>query len=246
MDEHFSKKLRDMEIAPSERANELFRSRLEQAAPHKKNISGWYFAAAAAVVLAVGFLFRLQFSASDTVAVLPSEHEEPGVAVSVVKEGSAQETPVQEVEATLLAHVPTVVRSPEPEIVAVTDYSPVVEEVMPAEVVLPELARLSPEIRYRYRQVDLTDYGLLDVHHALELETGIEKPGLPPPAEKPFPLVGRMVREVRLVANGDKPDLDRAGIKPAATVLAYNQGGLLANESRQIKEGIHRFKEIFK
>lgn len=248
-DHHFSKKLRDLEVAPSERANALFRSRLEQLSPQKeeKKVTK-YFATAAAVLVALGFLFFLHLNKdlmkTDTALVLPKSVEEvPG------PESSAEPLPTEtEAPADVYAPPPAAVLQKslpvhEPVFAANTSQNKVVEEKR-SKNFLSDLQSLSPEISYRYHSTDLTDFAILDVHDQLELEVREASPRETP--EKPLPLLVKVIREVKYVANGEKPDLDRSGIKPAAAVLAHNQNGLLANESRQIKEGIHKFKEIFR
>lgn len=253
-DHHFSKKLRDLEITPSERANELFRSRLEQISPQKEEKSPWkYFATAAAVLMALGFLFFLHLNKdvmkTDTAFVLPKPAEEiPGsepvtepVPAETVTPAAVNDTPPALSETRPAAVPATGQRS-----VIKTSHSKAKEEDLPppAKNFLSDLQSLSPEISYRYHSTNLTDFAILDTHGPLELEVREASPR--ETSEKSLPLLAKVVREVKYVANGEKPDLDRAGIKPAATTFAHNQNGLLANESRQIKEGIHKFKEIFR
>lgn len=253
-DHHFSKKLRDLEITPSERANELFRSRLEQLSPQKKEKAvTQYFATAAAVMVALGFLVFLHLNKdvmkTDTAIVLPKPAEEvsrpeaaaeslpaePETSVTVNEAPStASESPVRPVQ----------IAAPEQVFTAKTLQAEEESPARQAKNFLSDLQSLSPEISYRYHSTDLTDFAILDSHVPLELET--REPAPVVTADEPLPLLTRVVREVKYVANGEKPDLDRSGIKPAATVFAHNQNGLLANESRQIKEGIHKFKEIFR
>lgn len=262
-DHHFSKKLRDLEITPSERANELFRARMEQLSPQKEK-PGKYFATAAAVLLALGFLFFLYLNENimktDTAVVLPKstdETAEPKTTAGTPAEEA--ETPSEEAPAAgtpvIISETPVRLAStsgPERLPVIKTSQNRAVEKntfvaEMPAETFpknLSDLQSLSPEISYRYHSTDLTDFAILDTHSRLELETPeASSKGAP---DRSMPLLVKVIREVKYVANGDKPDLDRAGIKPVATTFAYNQNGLLANESRQIKEGIHKFKEIFR
>ncbi|MCD8539514.1 MAG: hypothetical protein LRY55_06905, partial [Leadbetterella sp.] len=122
---------------------------------------------------------------------------------------------------------------------------------MPAEIHREKrsaLQSLSPEISYRYHSTDLTDFVLVNAHGWLETETPSNAPVVfaQETPEKAAPLLTRMVREVKYMVNGERPDLDRAGVKPAVVTLAHHPDGLLANESRQIKEGIHKFKEMFR
>ncbi len=132
--------------------------------------------------------------------------------------------------------------------------APVIISETPAPLIknLSDLQSLSPEISYRYHSIDLTDFAILDAHSQLELEAPLEtrreapKLSFREPSEKAAPLLTRVVREVKYIVNGEKPDLDRAGVKPTAIAFAQNPDGLLANESRQIREGIHKFKEIFR
>lgn len=252
-DHHFSKKLRDLEIAPSERANELFRARLEQLSPQKGK--PWkYFATAAAVLVALGFLFLLHLDKSvmntDTALVLP-EPAEQTTAAATEEEPVTTEEPAATEEASSRPATPVSEPAPTPVIKAlkniaasqnVTGSSPVAEPLPRKN--LSDLQSLNPEISYRYHSPDLTDFAILDAHNRLELD--VRETSSKEVTETPIPLLAKVVREVKYVANGEKPDLDRSGIKPAATVLAHNQNGLLANESRQIKEGFNRFKEMFK
>lgn len=245
MDEHFSKKLRDLEITPSERANALFRSRMEQLSPPKKEKKTTpYWATAAAIIIALGFLFFLRFlpGESSTAVNFPAEEtttetsrETPVELPAVLSDKT--ETPLAEV-----TPLPPVIQ-PAQEVN--TPSVTVTEDRAPEKPLRADLPKLSPEISYRYQHVELTDFSLLDVHMALELETDRPAPDLTV-AGKPLPLLARVVREVKYVANGEKPDLDRAGLKPAANAIAYNQSGLLANESRQVKERIDQFREIFR
>ena len=260
-----------MEVTPSERANELFRSRLEQLSPQKEK--PWkYFATAAAVLVTLGSLFFLHLNKDvlkpDTALVLPKPAEETGTsATEVPTTGTpAAETPAVEslpVDTEAPAKVndtPTsgtppagssinrpTLPTPERVLATKTSLNKGREEapVPPAKNFLSDLQSLNPEIRYRYHSVDLTDFAILDTHSPLELETPKVSPRREAP-EKTVPLLARVVREVKYVVNGEKPDLDRAGIKPVVTTFAQNQEGLLAHESRQIKEGIHKFKELFK
>jgi len=256
MNDHFLKKLRDMEITPSERANELFRSRMEQLSPQKKEKKVTpYFATAAAVLVALGFLLFLHLNnnvmKTDTAVVLPAPAEEtvqPATADESHEAGSlpaGTEAPATVEEAPAAGPV-RLQPAPERMFAAKAPANKAMEEnASPApKKLLSDLQSLSPEIRYRYHSTDLTDFAILDSHVPIELEAREFPPVIL--TEEPLPLLARVVREVKYVANGEKPDLDRSGIKPAATVLAHNQNGLLANESRQIKEGIHKFKEIFK
>lgn len=259
MNDHFLKKLRDMEITPSERANELFRGRMEQLSPQKKEKKVTpYFATAAAVLVALGFLLFLHLNnnvmKTDTAVVLPASAEEtvqPATADESHEAGSLPaetEAPaiVEETPATASEDPVRFRATPERVLAAKTPVNKAMEEnASPApKKLLSDLQSLSPEIRYRYHSTDLTDFAILDSHVPIELEAREFPPVIL--TEEPLPLLARVVREVKYVANGEKPDLDRSGIKPAATVLAHNQNGLLANESRQIKEGIHKFKEIFR
>jgi len=252
-DHHFSKKLRDLEIPPSERANELFRNRLEQL--QKKEKTPWkYFATAAAVLVALGFLFFLHMNKdvmkTDTAFVLPKPTEETSGPETVAEPGAAETVTPAVLNATPLpvsearpASLPAADRVPP---VVKTSHNKAKEEdlPLPAKNFLSDLQSLNPEISYRYHSTDLPDLAILDTHGPPELEIREASPY--EVTEKPLPLLARVVREVKYVANGEKPDFDRAGIKPAATAFAHNQNGLLANESRQIKEGIHKFKEIFR
>ncbi len=252
-DHHFSKKLRDLEITPSERANELFRSRLEQISPQKKEKAVTkYFATAAAVIVALGFLVFLHLNKdvmkTDTAIVLPKPAEEVSR-----PETAAESLPSESEAGATVDEAPSVTPGnparpvPAPERVSTVKTLHAEEENLPrqAKKLLSDLQSLNPEISYRYHSTDLTDFAILDSHVPLELET--REPAAPViTADEPLPLLTRVVREVKYVANGEKPDLDRSGIKPAATVFAHNQNGLLANESRQIKEGFHKFKEIFR
>lgn len=271
-DHHFSKKLRDLEITPSERANELFRSRMEQISPQKEK-PGKYFATAAAVLLALGFLFVLYLNENvmkaDTAVVLPKSTEEtsePGTVTAPAAGTSTAEPLPAETGAptagTSAAAAPLIIpetparlaSASEPERMPAfkTSQNRMVEKNMVAAEMpvenfrknLSDLQSLNPEISYRYHSTDLTDFAILDAHSRLELETPeASSIGVP---DKATPLLVKVVREVKYVANGERPDLDRAGIKPVATAFAHNQNGLLANESRQIREGIHKFKEIFR
>lgn len=259
-----------MEVTPSERANELFRSRLEQLSPQKEK--PWkYFATAAAVLVTLGSLFFLHLNKDvlkpDTALVLPKPAEETGTSateapttgtpaaetpaveslpVDTEAPAKVNDTPTSGTPAGSSINRPTL---PTPERVLATKASlnKGREEapVPPAKNFLSDLQSLNPEIRYRYHSVDLTDFAILDTHSPLELETPKVSPRREAP-EKTVPLLARVVREVKYVVNGEKPDLDRAGIKPVVTTFAQNQEGLLAHESRQIKEGIHKFKELFK
>lgn len=290
-DHHFSKKLRDLEIAPSERANELFRSRMEQISPRKEK-PGKYFATAAAVLLALGFLFALYMNENvmraDTAVVLPKSTEgtaEPkngtGAATTEAPAAGIPATEATTTEAsrtetgapasgTPIAGTPAA-KTPATQSRRPATNAPVIISETPARLAstseperlpsvktlqniknLSDLQSLSPEISYRYHSTDLTDFAILDAHSQLELEipleTRREAPGLSSreTSEKAAPLLTRVVREVKYIVNGEKPDLDRAGVKPTAIAFAHNPDGLLANESRQIREGIHKFKEIFR
>lgn len=254
MDQHFSKKLRDLEITPSERANELFRSRLEQLSPQKEEKRpGKYFATAAAVLVALGFLFYLHLNENvmkaDSTAVLPKTTDE--IITGQETATAPAETGIQQEQEEEVRETPpsAVSSSPAPVRVPAAKPSPGLAEEQnaprPAKKLLSDLQSLNPEISYRYHNPDLTDFAILDTHSPLDLEIP-ETSSFAEAPEKPTPLLVKVVREVKYVANGDRPDLDRAGIKPAATTLAHNQNGLLANESRQIKEGFHKFKEIFR
>lgn len=255
-DHHFSKKLRDLEIPPSERANELFRSRLEQLSPQRDEKSPWkYFATAAAVLVALGFLFYLHLNKdvmkTDTALVLPKPTEEiPGSEPEDEPVPAETVTPAagNEMTPALSETRPAAVPAAEQRVseVKASHNSKAKEEdlPLPSKNFLSDLQSLSPEISYRYHSTNLTDFAILDTHGPLELESREASPL--EASEKTLPLLAKVVREVKYVANGEKPDLDRAGIKPAANAFAHNQNGLLANESRQIKEGIHKFKEIFR
>ena len=262
-----------MEVTPSERANELFRSRLEQLSPQKEK--PWkYFATAAAVLVTLGSLFFLHLNKDvlkpDTALVLPKPAEETGTSATEVPitgtpaagapaaetpaveslpadtkaPAKVNDTPTSGTQTGSSINRPTL---PTPERVLATKASlnKGMEEAPPAKNFLSDLQSLNPEIRYRYHSVDLTDFAILDTHSPLELETPKVSPRREAP-EKTVPLLARVVREVKYVVNGEKPDLDRAGIKPVVTTFAQNQEGLLAHESRQIKEGIHNSKNYFK
>ncbi len=241
MDEHFSKKLRDLEITPSERANALFRSRMEQLSPQKKEKKTTpYWATAAAVTIALSFLFFLRFLPGENSTAINLPAEEKTVETSREIPVELPAAPLEKAETPQATPLRPVVQPAQ----EVNNTSSVAVTRAPEKPLRADLPRLSPEISYRHQHVELTDFSLLDVHMALELETDRPAPATNA-AGKPLPLLARVVREVKYVANGEKPDLDRAGIKPAATAIAYNQSGLLANESRQVKEGVDRFKEIF-
>lgn len=234
MDKHFSKKLRDLEVTPSDRANQLFLSRLGEVAPKKEEKRLFkYFATAASVMVALGVLFYLhgeeEVMKKDTAVVVP---------VPAAPHHTAQPQP-EEVEVILPQSTPV-------RVALVTPVHEEVEQTFTIEKIEKrktlDVASLSPEISYRYHRSELRDYSILDTHVPIEVEQ--VEPSIPQMEEKSLPLMGKVAREIQYVANGEKPDLDRAGIRPAATVMAKN--GLLANESRQIKEGVQRFKEIFR
>ncbi|ADQ18064.1 hypothetical protein [Leadbetterella byssophila] len=239
MEEKWIKKLKELEITPSERAHQLFLSKLEESAPKKAGY--WkYFATAASVVMALGFLYYMQNHQEvlqhNTTAVLPKTPEKSEII-----------TPVAPVEEEI--NLPPVVKTPTLAAVHQTETFTYEEEIIAPKInqtVLREevaLKELNPEISYRYHSTNLRDFTIVDALVPLEIEreevqlTQMDVP-------EPKPLLAKVVKEIQYVKQGEKPDLDRAGIKPAATLMAKN--GLLANESRQIKEGVQRFKELFR
>lgn len=234
MDKHFSKKLRDLEVTPSDRANQLFLSRLGEVAPKKEEKRVFkYFATAASVLVALGVLFYMhgedEVLRKNTAVVVP---------VPAAPSVSAEPQP-EEVEVTLPESQPVRVALATPPVTVKEEETFTFETIETRSTM--EVASLRPEISYRYHRSELRDFSILDAHVPIEVEPS--EFTLPETDEKTVPLLGKVVREIQYVANGEKPDLDRAGIRPAATVMAKN--GLLANESRQIKEGVQRFKEIF-
>ena len=232
MEKHFSKKLRDLEVTPSERANQLFLSRLGEVAPKKEEKRLFkYFATAASVVLALGVLFYMhgeeEVLSKNTAVVVPVP----------ATPSKTEEPQPEEVEVILPQSQPVRVALA----TAVKEEESFTFETIETRNTM-EVASLRPEISYRYHSSEIRDYSILDAHVPIELEQ--KEFSLPQTEEKPLPLLGKVAREIQYVASGEKPDLDRAGIRPAATHLAKN--GLLANESRQIKEGVQRFKEMFR
>lgn len=239
MEEKWIKKLKELEITPSERAHQLFLSKLEESAPKKAGY--WkYFATAASVVMALGFLYYMQNHQEvlqhNTTAVLPKTPEKSEII-----------TPVAPVEEEI--NLPPVVKTPTLAAVHQTETFTYEEEIIAPKInqtVLREevaLKELNPEISYRYHSTNLRDFTIVDALVPLEIEREeVQLTQMDVPESKP--LLAKVVKEIQYVKQGEKPDLDRAGIKPAATLMAKN--GLLANESRQIKEGVQRFKELFR
>jgi hypothetical protein len=232
MEKHFSKKLRDLEVTPSDRAHQLFLSRLGEVAPKKEEKKVFkYFATAASVMVALGVLFYMHGEEE----VL---HKNTAVVVPVPATPSVTAEPQPE-------EVEVILPQREPVRVALAA-STKEEESFTFETIetrnTMEVASLRPEISYRYHSSEIRDYSILDAH--VPIEVAQTELSLPQAEEKNLALLGKVAREIQYVASGEKPDLDRAGIRPAATHITKN--GLLANESRQIKEGVQRFKEIFR
>lgn len=255
LDSHFSKKLRDLEVTPSERANQLFLSKLAAQEPAKKPV--WkYFASAASVVLVLGLLWMLHLNTNDTVASLPTETEiEQAIKVISTEEErvAVAKTPEKIDEVTLDKPETTQYETAKP-IHKVTEkivaYQEVVEIKTTEENQRTKLEQLDKlNISYKYQRSNLTDYSIIDVHTAgIEVtpETVIPM-SLPKEEEKgEKTLLAKMVDEAKYVLNGEKPDFDRAGIKPAASTIAYNENSFIAHESRQIKDGFNKIKQIFK
>jgi hypothetical protein len=241
MEEKLIKRLKELEITPSERAHQLFLSKLEENAPKKAGY--WkYFATAASVAMALGFLYYMQNHQEvlqhNTTAVLPKTPEKSEIVTPVA--------PLQEEEE---LNLPPVVNTPTLAAVHQTETFTYEEEIIAPKInqtLLKEqvaLQELSPEISYRYHSTNLRDFTIVDALVPLEIEREeVQLNEMDITESKP--LLAKVVKEIQYVKQGEKPDLDRAGIKPAATLMTKN--GLLANESRQIKEGVQRFKELFR
>lgn len=252
IDNHFSKKLRDLEIKPSDRADQLFMSKV---APQKKdNKLIWkYFALAASVMLALGVLFVLNSNvlSTDTALVLPQEQTQIKEAS---EEAEANEKPEPATEEFIQ------VTEPKQTLASVTltkyEKSSQIQNKMNYEEVntetnrlnLGNLKKLNSEKTYSYQENDLVDYTLIDVI-TNKLDLISENSPMEQNQEiklKEKPLIAKVINEVKYLVHGEKLDLERAGIKPAATALAHNPSGLLASETQQFRENVHRIKEIFK
>lgn len=258
IDNHFSKKLRDLEVKPSDRANELFKSKI---APQKKdkNIVWKYFALAASVMLALGVLFALNLNSdvlsTDTALVLPQELEPVSETTSEV-EDNKQEKQAEEsvIEEFINQNEPkpalASVEIPKPKEATLVNKKPE-SEVVTAEtkrINLGNVGKINPEKVYTYQSNDLVDYTLIDVITSrldVVADNSFAEPGQEMKV-KEKPLIAKVINEVKYLLHGEKLDLERAGIKPAATALAHNPTGLIASETQQFRENVHRIKEIFR
>ena len=255
IDNHFSKKLRDLEIKPSNRANELFMSKM--AAPSKDKKPVWkYFALAASVMLALGVLFALNLNpdvlSTDTAMILPQEQTTTETETpSEVETNEPEESIIEDfitptVSKPVLA---SVVVTKDKEVIftnKTSENQSVASETK--RVSLGNVRKINPENVYTYQSNDLVDYTLIDVI-ADRLDIHSEPNFTEPNQEiklKEKPLIAKVINEVKYLLHGEKLDLERAGIKPAATTLAHNQSGLIASETQQFRENVHRIKEIFR
>lgn len=253
IDNHFSKKLRDLEVKPSDRANQLFNSKLAGKQSAKKPL--WrYLAVAASFLIALGVLFSLYTNSNvlktDTALIVPSPNENIGEQSISETTGPlanhVNEVKIQGSSPVFNGNLKTVLHK---ETVASNATERFEKVDLQAEETLKmafKALKISPELNYKPLPSELMDYTMIDVYtDKIDLEKPIETK-LPIIQTKEPPLLSKVINEVKYVVHGEKPDLDRAGIKPAATVMAYNQNGFIANESRQIKEGVNRFRGIFK
>jgi hypothetical protein len=257
IDNHFSKKLRDLEIKPSDRANELFKSKIAPPSEDKKAI--WkYFALAASVMLALGVLFALNLNPDvlpGTAVVLPQELEPATETISeaetTIQEEQAEESVIEEfIKQNEQKPVLASVEIPKTKEVILVNKKPE-NEIATTEtkrINLGNVAKINPEKVYTYQSNDLVDYTLIDViagRLEVETETSFAEPAQEIKV-KEKPLIAKVINEVKYLLHGEKLDLERAGIKPAATALAHNPTGLIASETQQFRENVHRIKEIFR
>lgn len=259
IDNHFSKKLRDLEIEPSDRANELFNSKIA-APPKSKRVAWTYFALAASVMLVLGVLFALNLKSdvpsTDTALVLPQKQTKTAIeeTPATSESNESAESTVTEGLVRQSESKPTLTKAT----INKANVTPIIHKHKTSdyEVAAPETDRLNlgniksinTEKVYSYHSNDLVDYTLIDVITS-KLDVVAENSFIEPDQEiklKEKPLIVKVINEVKYLLHGDKLDLERAGIKPAATSLAYNQSGLIASETQQFRENVHRIKEIFR
>jgi hypothetical protein len=254
IDNHFSKKLKDFEVKPSDRANELFMKKI--AAPSKAGNAYWkHFALAASVMLALGILFALNLSlpSSDTALELNNESE----TVTIAEDKLAAEIKMSEVESEeriseniVSNNPPQVIFASVKHVTSIEDET-IVQETISVETVrrnLGTLNKISPEKVHIAQVNNLVDYTLIDVGMD-KLDTDFETNFIAPTQEiqlKEKPLLAKVFNEVKYIIHGEKIDLERAGIKPAATVLAHNPTGFIASEKQQFRENVYKIKEFLR
>lgn len=229
LDQHFSEKLKDLEIPPSKRANELFARKV-----NKRHTQWKYFTAAASVVLLASIVYLN--SEIDDSAPTAQQIENAPVESAVLNHFQEEESPVN-VKTEEQKFIQKTLNEPVISAQNFSDIEPKQEEIL--------VRRFSEEkiisTQLRKLESNLVDYTLVD---ALQEKIEIEAPKMEVQEElKEKKLLTKIVEEAKYVANGEKPDLDRAGIKPAAT-MAIHKNGFIANEKQQIRESVNRIKDF--
>lgn len=254
IDNHFSKKLKDIEVKPSDRANELFMKKI--AAPSKTGNAYWkHFALAASVMLALGILFalNLSFPTSDTALGLNNESETVTIAddklAAEIKSSELESE--EEVSENSVSHNPPQMILASVKVDASIEDETIVKEPISLETTrknLGAIKKISPDKVHFSKVNNLVDYTLIDVGMD-KLDTDFEANFSAPTQEiqlKEKPLLAKVFNEVKYIIHGEKIDLERAGIKPAATVLAHNPTGFIASEKQQFRENVYKIKEFLR
>lgn len=265
IDDFFRDKLKNHEVQPSNRANELFLSKLK-GKKNKKLVPFWYFALAASlfIVSLVGvFYYQSHYGAQ---AVLTTTEEpSPNVVINNDKSLAVASSPkplnVQKVEANQAEFKSNVtdIFSKSPEIVLANDK--VVQTSQKKETQAAENQKLNEVLERennvklanmeedRQQKLEETLIYLTPILAVNQVNSFNGSPRIPENtntySEEYFTgdksLVTRVLDEVKHLKKGEKVDFNKLGFKPIEE-LALDKEGFIVSETNQIKDKINWIK----
>ncbi len=231
IDQKFSEKLKDFEIKPSARANQLFERKL---ASQTKKVFPWkYFAAAACLVILVGVALVKDFGVKEQEVAIKNREEFAKPMAGVIKgdesvaptdekaietsSGDSKERLIVDRQSTRVTN--SLANSPK----EVEQKQAFEKEDLSR---MEGLATITPKRQLLESETNLRDFNIVESQTDLYL---VGKADIHVEQQESRSLVREKEEELKL----------------QWAEFARNESGLLKNEGRQLKEGFNRFKEYF-
>lgn len=231
IDQKISEKLKDFEVKPSARANQLFESKL---ASRTKKVFPWkYFAAAACLIILAGVAFITDFGSQKQEVALKNTEELTKPIAGVIKgDESVAPTDKKAIEnSSGDSHERVMVDRQNTRVTNSQAISPkdVEQKQMFEKEDLPRgerLATITPKRQLLESETNLRDFNIVESQADLYL---VGKTDIHVEQQESRSLVREKEEELKL----------------QWAEFARNESGFLKNEGRQLKEGLNRFKEYF-
>jgi hypothetical protein len=270
IDDFFREKLKNHEVTPSERANQLFMSRLESK-KKKKPVPFWYFALAASLFI-VSLVGVYYYQGQDDAQAVLTATEGPNLSTDTNRSKSSadfsnqkplkvQKTGVYQAElkSSDLKITLTDGYSTSPEIVLTNEKLVQTSEKKEIKVVdnkkLEEFFETENNVKManieeaRQNKLEETLIYLTPILAVNQVNTFKGSPSIPEntkaSSDEYFSddksLVTRVLDEVKHLKKGEKVDFNKLGFKPIEE-LALDKEGFIVSETNQIKDKINWIK----